>query len=255
MKKIILTFCVCFSLICFACSKKTEEQLPSNPESVKNDSASEPETAPSALNTEESNVKKNGNSDNGIEVVNHESEKKVEKMTFSLKTQTYGIGKIDSRLEQAVNAFIASEIGEFNDTYGDDKDAEMNVSIRQETVRADKTGVDVVFKIDRFVTGTAHPSGDVLTFMFNTETGDEVSAVSLFESGALNRENVMGKCADSIVPMLGVGEDVRGDVEKALKDNAFEHVVRTGKGYKIYFAPEEIVGPYRQIIEVDLDTN
>ena len=246
MKKIILTICICGGLVCTsACSKKADEPLPEKPQ----------QAASETVVPDETPAKANADAEKGDKLVveNHETEKKVDNMSFVMKTQTYGIEKIDARLSQAVNALVASEIGEFNDAFGNEKDVSMTVTIQQETVRADKNGVDVVFKLDRSVTGAAHPSGDVMTFMFNAETGDEISAASLFESGAISREKLTSRCVEVIVPLLEGVDDAKGIVENALKDKAFEHVVRTDKGFRVYFAPEEIVGPYRQIIEVELD--
>ncbi|MBQ9395113.1 MAG: hypothetical protein IJU23_06295 [Proteobacteria bacterium] len=254
MKKIILTFCICGGLVfCSACSKKTDEAVlqndPVSPEAQAQDAVPDtviPEKTPDKANADAEESDK-------IHVESHDTEKKVDNMSFTLKTQTYGIEKIDARLAQAVNAFVASEIGDFNDTFGNDKDASMTVTVQQETVRADKNGVDVVLKIDRNVTGTAHPSGDVMTFMFDPETGDEVSAASLLESPAIDREKLTAGCVESIAPLLEGMEDAKSVVENALKDNSFEHLVRTDKGFRVYFAPEEIVGPYREIIQVDLE--
>lgn len=231
-----------------ACSHKVQDENAntSAPESV-NTSAPEAAVAesvkPEVNNTAIVIGEKPGNAD-----------RKDERVKVSWKYPTFGIEAVDTEVAKAVEDVQNRIIKDFKENFGDDETAELNCTIAYETIRATEDGIDIALFTDIFVTGTAHPSGEVISLMLDAKTGKRITTQDLLDSGKLNIDSVRAEAKLKVPEILkadGIGEIPAEMIQESLNQVNFS-IVRTENGYRAYINPGDLVGAYRAAISFDV---
>lgn len=184
----------------------------------------------------------------------------TEKETISCEYTIFNLKDLDPIIEKSINELIDNERKSAAELIAGD-DGHMTLTVKTEVVRATPDAIDFAVKLDRTIAGTAHPSGDVHTFMFDPKTAKRLSLSDLIAADdKLTLEALSQQARRDLPDVLKMVANINvsaDDIALATEPKAenFSAILRTdspSEGYRIYFAPGNVVAPYRDFIELNI---